>query len=89
MAGLPSLGAVFRGTALLVLHLVAVAAVLSLLLGSVTGLVVGRWQVVLALAAAIAPVALLTGPAAVALGALGAAGFLAGVQLHRVVADGY
>jgi hypothetical protein len=63
--------------------------VLSLLLGSVAGLVVGRWQVVLALAAAIAPVALLTGPEAGALGALVAAGFLAGVQLHRAVAESY
>lgn len=62
---------------------------LSLLLGSVTGLVVGRWQVVLAIAAAIVPVALLVGPETGALGALGAAGFLAGVQLHRAVAESY
>lgn len=62
---------------------------LSLLLGSVAGLVVGRWQVVLALAAAIVPVALLAGPEAGALDALGAAGFLAGVQLHRAVAESY
>lgn len=62
---------------------------LSLLLGSVTGLVVGRWQVVLAIVAAIVPVALLAGPEAGALGALGAAGFLAGVQLHRAVAESY
>jgi hypothetical protein len=41
--------------------------VLSLLLGSVTGLVVGRWQVVLAIAAASVPVALLAGPEAGAL----------------------
>jgi hypothetical protein len=54
-----------------------------------TGLVVGRWQVVLAIAAASVPVALLAGPEAGALGALGAAGFLAGVQLHRAVAESY
>jgi hypothetical protein len=34
-------------------------------------------------------VALLAGPEAGALGALGAAGFLAGVQLHHAVAESY
>jgi hypothetical protein len=63
--------------------------VLFLLLGSMTGLVIGRWQVVVALAAVIAPAALLAGPEAGALGALGAAGYLAGVRLHHVVAEGY
>ena len=65
----------------------ALVAVLTLLIGSMTGLVVGRWHLVLGLAAGIAPVALVAGLEAAALGALGAAGFLAGAYLHGVVAE--
>jgi hypothetical protein len=66
---------------------VATVALLSLLVGSVTGLVVGRWQPLLLLAAAIAAAALLAVPEAGALGALTAAAFLAGMHLHRLVAE--
>jgi hypothetical protein len=67
----------------------AVVALFALLLGSFGGLVIGRWAAVLPLVAAIAPAALVAGPEAGALGALAAAGLLAGVQLHRVVAEQY
>jgi hypothetical protein len=56
-------------------------APLALLLGSVAGLVIGRKTGLIAFAVAL--------PAAGALAGLGAAGYLAGVQLHRVVADQY
>jgi hypothetical protein len=68
---------------------VALVALLALLLGSLAGLLLGRWAWVLPLAAAIAPAALLAGPGAGALGALAAAGFLACVHLHRAVAEQY
>ena len=67
----------------------AIAAVLSLLAGSVAGLVVGRWQLVLAVAAAAAAALVLGGVEAAAIGALAAAGFLAGLRLHHVVAESY
>jgi hypothetical protein len=67
----------------------AVVALLVLLLGSFAGLLIGRWQAVLPVAAAIPAGALLGGPEAGALGALGVAGFVAGLHLHRVVAEQY
>jgi hypothetical protein len=67
----------------------AVLALLALLLGSFAGLLIGRWQAVLPLAAAIPAGALLGGPEAAALAALAVAGFVAGVHLHRVVAEQY
>ena len=66
----------------------AVVALLVLLLGSMAGLVTGRWPPRLPWAAAVAA-ALLAGPEAGALGALGAAGFLAGAYLHQAVAEQY
>ena len=65
----------------------AIVALLSLLVGSVTGLVVGRWHPLLLLAAVIAAAALLAVPEAPPLGALTAAAFLAGMYLHRLVAE--
>jgi hypothetical protein len=67
----------------------AVVALLVLLLGSFAGLLIGRWLAVLPLAAAIPAAALLGGPETAALTALGLAGFVAGLQLHRVVAEQY
>jgi hypothetical protein len=67
----------------------AVVALLVLLLASFAGLLIGRWMAVLPALAAIPVAAVLGGPEAEALAALGAAGFLAGVQLHRVVAEQY
>ena len=66
-----------------------VIALLALLFGSFAGLVIGRWSAVLPLAAAIPATALLAGPEAGAVGALAAGGLLAGVQLHRAVAEQY
>jgi hypothetical protein len=66
---------------------VAIVALLSLLVGSVTGLVVGRWHPLLLLAAVIAAAAFLAVPEAAPLGALTAAAFLAGMYLHRLVAE--
>jgi hypothetical protein len=68
---------------------VAVLALLLLLLGSFAGLLTGRRRVALPFLAVIAPLAVVGGPEAGALGALAAAGFLAGVQLHQVVAEQY
>ena len=67
----------------------AVVALLVLLVGSFAGLVTGRWVIVVPLLAAVLPAAVLGGPEAGALGALGSAGFFAGVHLHRVVAEQY
>jgi hypothetical protein len=67
----------------------AVVALLALLLGSFAGLVIGRWVALIPIAAAIAPAALLGGPETGALSALAAAGFLAGLHLHRAVAEQY
>jgi hypothetical protein len=67
----------------------AVLALLVLLLGSFAGLLIGRWQALLPVAAAIPAGALVGGPDAGVLAALGVAGFLAGLHLHRVVAEQY
>jgi hypothetical protein len=67
----------------------AVVALLVLLLGSFAGLLIGRWQAVLPLLAAIPAGALLAGAETGVLVLLGAAGFLAGLHLHRVVAEQY
>jgi hypothetical protein len=67
----------------------AVVALLVLLLGSFAGLLTGRWIAALPFLAVIPPATLLGGPDAGALGALAAAGFVAGVQLHHVVAEQY
>ena len=67
----------------------AVVALLVLLAGSFAGLLTGRWIAVVPLLAAVLCAALLGGPEAGALSALGAAGCLAGVHLHRVVAEQY
>jgi hypothetical protein len=67
----------------------AVVALLVLLLGSFAGLLTGRWIAALPLLAVIPPATLLVGPDAGALGALAAAGLIAGVQLHHVVAEQY
>jgi hypothetical protein len=68
---------------------VAVVALLVLLLGSFAGLLLGRWQGGLPIAAAIPAGALLGGPEVAALAVLGVAGFVAGLHLHRVVAEQY
>jgi hypothetical protein len=65
----------------------AVLALLVLLLGSFGGLLIGRWQALLPVAAAIPAVTLVGGPEAAALAALGLAGLAAGLHLHRVVAE--
>ena len=67
----------------------AVVALLVLLLGSFAGLLLGRWQPVLPVAAAIPAGPLLGRPEAGVLAALGVAGFVAGLHLHRVVAEQY
>jgi hypothetical protein len=67
----------------------AVVALLVLLLGSFAGLLIGRWQGALPVAAAIPAGAVLAGAEAAVLSALGVAGFLAGLHLHRVVAEQY
>jgi hypothetical protein len=67
----------------------AVVALLVLLLGSLAGLLLGSWRAILPVAAAIPAGALLGGPETAALGVLGVAGFVAGLYLHRVVAEQY
>jgi hypothetical protein len=67
----------------------AVVALVVLLLGSFAGLLIGRWQAVLPLLAAIPAGAVLAGAEAGVLALLGAAGFVAGLHLHRVVAEQY
>jgi hypothetical protein len=67
----------------------AVIALLVLLAGSFAGLLIGRWIAVLPMAALVGPGATFGGPEGAALAALAAAGFLAGVQLHNVVAEQY
>jgi hypothetical protein len=64
-------------------------ALLALLFGSFAGLAVGRWAAILPLAAAIPAAGLAVGPEAGAVCVLAAAGLLAGVHLHRVVAEQY
>ena len=66
-----------------------VIALLALLCGSLAGLVIGRWGAALPVAAAIPAAALLAGPEAGAIGLLAAGGLLAGVHLHRAVAEQY
>jgi hypothetical protein len=67
----------------------AVVALCVLLLGSFAGLLIGRLKGALPLAAAVPAVALTAGAEAGALCALGLAGFVAGLHLHRVVAEQY
>jgi hypothetical protein len=67
----------------------AVIALLALLLGSFAGLVIGRWAAVLPVAVAIAPAVVLGGSETGGVSVLAAAGFLAGVHLHRAVAEQY
>jgi hypothetical protein len=67
----------------------AVVALLVLLLGSFAGLLLGSWRAVAPVAAAIPVGAVMGGPEAAALGVLGVAGFVAGLHLHRVVAEQY
>ena len=67
--------------------LMALVALLALMLGSFAGLLIGRWAAALPLAAAALAAAVLAGPEAGAVGALASAGLLAGVHLHRVVAE--
>jgi hypothetical protein len=65
----------------------ALVALLALMLGSFAGLLIGRWAAALPLAAAAVAAAVVAGPEAGAVGALAGAGLLAGVHLHRVVAE--
>jgi hypothetical protein len=65
----------------------ALVALLALMLGSFAGLLIGRWTAALPLVAAAVTAAAVAGPEAGAVGALAAAGLLAGVHLHRVVAE--
>jgi hypothetical protein len=67
----------------------AFVALMALMLGSFAGLLIGRWAAALPFAAAIPTAGLLAGPEVGAIGALAAAGLLAGVHLHRVVAETY
>ena len=67
----------------------ALVALLALMLGSFAGLLIGRWTAVVPFAAATPAAGLLVAPELGAVGALAAAGLLAGVHLHRVVADQY
>jgi Na+/citrate or Na+/malate symporter len=67
----------------------AVIALFVLLGASFAGLLIGRWIAVLPVAAIVGPAATFGGPEGGALAALAAAGFLAGVQLHQVVAEQY
>ncbi len=64
-------------------------ALVVLLLGTFAGLLLGSWRTVLTVALAIPAGALLGGPEAAAMGMLGVAGCVAGLQLHRVVAEQY
>jgi hypothetical protein len=66
-----------------------VIALLALLSGSFAGLAIGRFAAALPLAAAIPAAAVLAGPEVGAVGVLAAGGLLAGVHLHRVVAEQY
>jgi hypothetical protein len=66
-----------------------VIALLALLFGTFAGLVIGRWAAALPFAAAGVAAGLAWGPEAGALVALAAAGLVAGVHLHRVVAETY
>jgi hypothetical protein len=65
----------------------ALIALMVLLLASLTGLVVGRWQAFALAVAAVPACAVLLGPDLGLLAALAATGTAIGVQLHGVVAD--
>ncbi len=67
----------------------ALVALMALMLGSFAGLLIGRWTTALPLAAALPALGLLAAPEVGAVGAMAAAGLLAGVHLHRVVAEQY
>ena len=67
----------------------ALVALLALMLGSFAGLLIGRWAAVLPFAAAFPAAGLFAGPEVGAVGALAARRLLAGVHLHRVVAEQY
>lgn len=67
----------------------ALVALMALMLGSFAGLLIGRWTAALPLVAAIPAAAVLAGPELGAVGVLAAAGLLAGVHLHRLVAEQY
>jgi hypothetical protein len=67
----------------------ALVALLALLLGSFAGLLIGRWAAAAPFAAAIPAAGLLAGPEVGAVGVLAGAGVLAGVHLHRIVAEQY
>ena len=67
----------------------ALVALMALMLGSFAGLMIGRWAMVLPLAAAAPAAGLVAGPELAAVGALAAAGLLAGAHLHQAVADQY
>jgi hypothetical protein len=68
---------------------VALIALVVLLLGTFAGLLLGSWRAVPSVAVAIPAGALVGGPDLAALGALGVAGCVAGLHLHRVVAEQY
>ena len=64
-------------------------ALAVLLLGTFAGLLLGRRRALLIVAIAIPAGALLGGSEAAMLGVLGVAGCVAGLHLHRVVAEQY
>lgn len=65
----------------------AVVALTVLLIASFAGLAVGRWKALGAALPAVPACALLLGPEAGAIALLAFAGLVAGVHLHRVVAE--
>jgi hypothetical protein len=67
----------------------AVVALCVLLLGSFGGLLIGSLKGAFPLAAAVPAATIVAGAEAGALCALGLAGFVAGLHLHRVVAEQY
>jgi len=67
----------------------ALVALMALMLGSFAGLLIGRWAAALPFAAAMPAAGLVAGPEPAAVGALATVGLLAGVHLHRVVAEQY
>lgn len=67
----------------------ALVALMALMLGSFAGLLIGRWAAALPFAAAMPVAGLMAGPELGAVGALATTGLLAGVHLHRVVAEQY
>ena len=67
----------------------ALIVLMVLLLASLTGLVVGRWQAFGLALASIPVCAVLLGPDLGMLAALAATGTAIGVQLHSVVADSF